>query len=134
MSSIPAGDETSYGFQYREEFLRAGLGTPIEIFALEDDSFTQTGKTTRLAPIGEWRIPVIADHEIRALVTVVNQNNEWRIVDFGAAGLASKFNHFEHQLTAEQFARIKMVRIYQPLSDLLFYDDPASITTKLILQ
>jgi len=133
LSSIPAGDETSYGFQNREEFSRAVLGTPIEIFALDDDSFTHTGKATPLVSIGEWIIPVIVDQKIRALVTVVKQNGEWRIVTFGAATLASEFNNFENQLTAEQFAHIKMVRVYQPLSNFLFYDDPASNPDQLIL-
>jgi hypothetical protein len=133
LSSIPAGDETSYGFQNREEFSRAGLGAPIEIFSLAEDAFTQTGKATMLVPIGEWRIPVIVDHKIRALVTVVSQAGEWRIVMFGASTLAREFNEVEKQLTAEQFARLKLVRIYQPLSNFLFYDDPATNPDQLIL-
>ncbi|MEI7983572.1 MAG: hypothetical protein WCI71_18130 [Bacteroidota bacterium] len=133
LSVIPAGDETNYGFQNREEFSRADLGTPIEVFTLGDDFYTQTGQTTRLSSLGQWRIPVIVDQKNRAMVTVIKENSEWKIVDFGAAGLASELNDFENQLTAEQFQRLKMVRVYQPLSDFLFYNDPESNPDQIVL-
>jgi hypothetical protein len=133
LSVIPAGDETNYGFQNREEFSRAGLGTPIEEFAMGNDFNTQKGQAARMLPLGQWRIPVIVDQKNRAMVTVIKENSEWKIVDFGAAGLASELNDFENQLTAEQFQRLKMVRVYQPLTDFLFYDDPESNPDQIVL-
>ncbi|MCK9220562.1 MAG: hypothetical protein M0P47_10995 [Bacteroidales bacterium] len=133
LARIPVGDEISYGFQNREEFSRAVLGTPVEVFVLGKNFYTQTDREIQLTSIGEWRIPVVVDQKNCALVTVIKQNGEWKIVDFGAAGLAGELNNFGKQLTDEQFRKIKMIRIYQPLSDFLFYDDPLSNPDQIVL-
>jgi len=133
LEKIPSGEETNYGFQNREEFSQASLGTPIQVFNMGNDLSWQSGKVNYLEPAGEWRIPVIIDQKNRAVVTVIKQNNDWEIVDFGAAGLAGELNDVKSHLTAEQFSRIKIFRLYQPLSNFLFYDDPASNPDQIIL-
>jgi len=133
LEKIPAGSESNYGFQSRDEFSRAGLGDPIGIFDLGDEFYTQTDQAPRLASTGEWRIPVTVDQKIRAMVTVAKQNNSWVIVDFGATGLAEGINNYESKLTADQFRRIKILYLYQPLSKFLFYDDPASGPDQIVL-
>ncbi|MEI7500847.1 MAG: T9SS type A sorting domain-containing protein [Bacteroidota bacterium] len=126
LEKIPSGDETNYGFQNREEFSQATLGTPIQVFDMGIDPSGQSGKVKYMEPAGEWRIPVIVDQKNRAVATVIKQNNVWEIVDFGASGLARELNDVKSHLTAEQFRKIKLFRTYQPLSNFLFYDDPAS--------
>ena len=133
MEKIPSGDEANFGFQNREEFSRASLGTPIRMFTLSDDLSGPDGKAKYMKPNGEWRIPVIVDEKNRALVTVMKHDHQWSIVDFGAAGLASELNDFKSQLTAEQFRDIKMLRVYQLESDFLFYDDPLSSADEIVL-
>ncbi len=67
------------------------------------------------------------------MVTVVKQSNAWEIVDFSSAGLAGELNKIKKQLTGDQFRRIKIFRLYQPLSTFLFYDDPAPGPDQIVL-
>jgi hypothetical protein len=133
LEKIPAGSETNYGFQSRDEFSRAGLGDPIEVFDLGDEFYTQKDQAPRMVPTGEWRIPVTVDQKIRAMVTVVEQNSTWEIVDFGATGLAEGLSNYANKLPVDQFRRIKILTLYQPLTKFLFYDDPASGPDQIVL-
>ncbi len=133
LEKIPSGDEANYGFQNREEFSRAGLGSPIQMFKLNDILYGSDGKVNPMKPTGEWKIPVTVDEQNRALVTVMKRDLEWSIVDLGAAGLARELNDFKSKLTAEQFRDIKMLRVYQVESDFLFYDAPSSSADEIVL-
>jgi hypothetical protein len=84
---IPVNREHDYGFENREEFDRAVVGRPIQMYLLSDE----------LSPlsIDEWRVPVLVDGAHRALLTVARVDGLWRAVDFGAAVLARELGTFK---------------------------------------
>lgn len=94
LEKIPTGQERYFGFFSREDFSRATVGVPIHIYHFADELSTTTSHPGELlVPSYEWRVPVIVDNECRALATVAPVNGEWKIVDFGAAGLAQEIGN-----------------------------------------
>lgn len=133
LQKIPAGNEMLYGFQNRDEFSRASLGTPYPVFTLSEEFFTQPNPAFFLKSSTEWRIPVTVDQENRALVTIIQNNGEWKIVDIGASVLAREIGSYEKKLSGKQSGKLKIFRVYQIQSDFLFYDDPVSMPEKIYL-
>ncbi|MCK9220710.1 MAG: hypothetical protein PHF97_12300 [Bacteroidales bacterium] len=133
LEKIPAGSEGLYGFQNRSDFSRASLGVPVQVFTLNDDFFTHPGTQPSLKSTGEWRIPVVIDHENCALVTVVKINSDWKIVDLGAHLLAQELAAMQAHFTPAQFNEIKLFRVYPLQSDFLFYADPLAVPCHIAL-
>lgn len=133
LQKIPAGSEILYGFQNRNEFLQAELGTPYPVYTLSNDFFTQPNPALYLKPAGEWRIPIITDLENKALLTVILQNGEWKIVDIGASTLAKEIGDYAKKYSGKQNGTLKIFRVYQLQSDFLFYESPDKSPDKIIL-
>ena len=79
LEKIPNNDEVSFGFNNREEFKQAELGSALEFIWYSET----TDNSNKL-----WRIPVIVNGEYRALLNVQKKDNEYKIADFGASVLA----------------------------------------------
>lgn len=98
--TIPAGQESRYGFKDREEFSRAKPGYPIEVLATRPslrDSTPWKRDTSWNRPIalGRWRVPILVDSQSRCFLTVERVNGAWEAVDLGATGLASEMARFD---------------------------------------
>jgi len=127
LKKIPGGNESGYGFTSRDEFSLATLGKPYQVFTLTHEFFNeeiQPGKNY-LEATGEWRIPVMVNHENRAVITVYQNGNKWKIVELGARVLARELQEFERYPGLSKNDNLRLLRIYQLQSDFLFADDPS---------
>ena len=96
LEKIPIGLEEQYGFKSRKEFVTATVGKPFQVFSLSPVFWGDEKLSPQqlIQPLTEWRIPVIVNGEYRALLTVAKMNDDWKVVDFGAAGLAKELEAF----------------------------------------
>jgi hypothetical protein len=105
LEKIPAGIETSYGFNDRNEFKLATLGKPFPIYLLKIDFFTEptvTPNKNYLVKSNTYKIPVIINGEYRSMLTVALMNGVWKTVGIGAAGLAKELGALEKKHPAEK--------------------------------
>jgi len=133
LNKIPTGSESKYGFQNRDEFSSAELGSPFQVFTLSKEFFseqTRQGKSY-LIPTGDWRIPVVIGQEYRALVTVSRDNGNWVIVNLGGSVLARELQSFSEKPPFNTGEQVNMLRVYQAKSDFLFTGLPESNPEKL---
>ncbi|MFI5252822.1 MAG: hypothetical protein ACHQQQ_10365 [Bacteroidota bacterium] len=124
LDKIPAGSETNYGFNNRGEFSKVTVGAPFQVYTIVSESLKGKLSSSKnyFVPIDEWRIPLVVDGQNRALLTAAPMNGEWKIVDFGAAGLASEIGEFDskHPAVASTQRKI-LLRIYPLQIDFLLY-------------
>ncbi len=120
LNKIPVGQEGMFGFNDRSEFLKAEIGCPYEMITLTNDFINDPqffSDKNYLVSTNNWRVPILVSNEARALLTVSNIANEWRVVKIGAKGLA-----FELQMLNQDnrfSGDLKILRVFQLKSDFL---------------
>jgi hypothetical protein len=121
LNKIPAGRETEYGFRNREEFLRASVETPVQVFTINPDSMRNgiDPKGNYLIPLYEWRVPVVVDGEFRSLITVSMVNNTLKTVELGGESLAKEMMIFWGN---EHAGCQALLRLYQLQCDFWILD------------
>mgnify|MGYP001445409698 CR=1 FL=1 len=120
LEDIPVGQEQMFGFNNRQEIYKSELGTPYEIFTLSDSFFLDEKidvSKKYVKSTGVWRIPIIIDDKYRSLVTVVMENNSWKIVSIGARGLAEELAEFERNQTS--LKHFNILRVFQIKGDFI---------------
>lgn len=116
---IPETDLSEYGFHNRSEFERIDFGDPIPVYTLRDSVvvFTST-----------WRVPLVIDGEYRSLLTVVDEDGQYKAVDFGATGLARAY------AAAKTPQTTGMLRVYELHKDYLIQGREKSNQTFIPLE
>ena len=104
INSIPEVNLNDYGFKNKEEFNRIRFDEPINVYFLEGSKIVFTNT---------WRVPLIIDGEYRSLLTVARNNDEYKVVDFGAIQLAQII--FKKKTTKT----IGLLRVYELKTDFL---------------
>jgi len=79
LNKIPQNKEQQFGFNNREEFDIATIGDALQLIHYGD---TLNGENYI------WRVPILVNGEYRALLTIYQDSNGYKIADFGAAVLA----------------------------------------------
>jgi hypothetical protein len=124
LQKIPPGQENLYGFNNRNEFSLSELGNPYAVYTLSSDFFNHIESGNFLEHTGEWRVPVVVNNQDRALLTVIRENGNWKIVDFGASLLARELQKI-NQAQKSGNDDLKILRVFQLQSDFLLLDDAA---------
>lgn len=90
---IPEGQERDYGFENRSDFSRIKIEEPYETYFMHY-------KENKLGFVSgnEWRVPLSVDGKYVALLTVVFNQGNAEVVDFGANVLAQKLQESEQQI------------------------------------
>ncbi len=122
LQKIPPGQENLYGFNNRNEFSLSELGIPYAVYTLSSDFFNHIESGNFLEPTGEWRVPVVVNTQDRALLTVIRENGNWKIVDLGASLLARELQKIT-QAQKSGNDDLKILRVFQLQSDFLLLDD-----------
>ena len=125
LGKIPEGREIEYGFRNREEFRRAKLGTPVQVFTIHPESMREGIDPGRgyMVPLNEWRVPVIVEGEYRTLLTVAIVNNALKTVELGGELLAKEMMKLGEK---EPNGRKAMLRLYRLRCDFLVIDRDGS--------
>lgn len=124
LNRIPVGQEAAYGFRSRSEFVEATPGEPYQMFTLASRGIP-SGQDYALETLNEWRVPVRVRGESRALLTVTRIDEQWRVVDFGAALLARDLADCEQRNALSPRALHRgILRLFDSSCDLLLMYDP----------
>lgn len=134
LEKIPPGSEIQYGFGNREEFFSATSGKSIAVYMLSPAFFSGPVKpdSNYLIPAGEWRVPVMVNKSSRALLTVVQGNQGWQIVDMGATTLARELEDMSQEQGIDALP-VTIIRVYQLQCDFITSGDPAMASSSLVL-
>ena len=120
LNKIPIGKEKLFGFDNRGDFSQAEIGIPYEVVTLSSDFFDNE-KVKRdknyIISTGNWRVPIIVDHEYKALLTVSKENNKWSVVKIGAKGLANELERFEQNHPS--INTLNILRVFQLKGDFI---------------
>lgn len=120
LNLIPAGVEKLYGFENREDFLRAQIGAPFRMYSLNTGFLNNLKSDLKefIYPVDEWRVPVLIDDKMVSLLTVVKENESYKCVDIGGSALASELNQYEIFYDKNSDLRA-LLRLYQIHCDIL---------------
>jgi hypothetical protein len=135
LDKIPQGQETQYGFENRADFALTTLGPVYQVYMLDGAFLNDPAPGSRnfLHPTGEWRVSVLLHDQIVLLLTAVQKDGGWHIVDLGARVLAQELDAVRQTEEFKNAPLIKMLRIYQLQCDFLFLDDPSLSSDKISL-
>ena len=111
-------DYHNYGFRSQAELNQVVLGTPYQVLILEPQAVARYQAAQRISDSGTlkqwWEYPVLANGESRGMLTVVQQNNVWQTVGFGALTTGQRIGAFQALLAHNHDApAIKLLEIPQ---------------------
>ena len=138
LNQIPLGQEQMFGFINREEFSKAEIGAPYEVYTLNSDFFNDeiiSINKSYVITTNNWRVPVVVDNQNRALLTISKYNNNWAVVKLGATGLANELEMFEQNNSSS--SELKILRVFQTTTDFILTNDdklyPLPSAKKLVM-
>lgn len=119
LNRIPAGYESFYGFESRDEFKDAKVESPILIYTISLDFLGDnlSNFTEYVQPTNDWKIPVTVNGTAKIFLQVTKFDGTFKAVDMGG-----------HELALEIYDQLKyykldndiyLLRLYQIASDLL---------------
>tara|TARA_Y100000589_G_scaffold86333_1_gene80324 strand:- start:177 stop:1055 length:879 start_codon:yes stop_codon:yes gene_type:complete len=128
---IPAGKETLYGFNNRNEFSIAEIGYLYEVITLNNNFFKITklnSKQEYTKSTNSWRAMILVNNQARALLTLTKINNNWEIVKLGANNLAAELHHIMNNENFKNdkidiYSDFKLFRVFQLKSDFLLTNE-----------
>ena len=121
LERVPAGMEQAYGFADRAQIFRAIAGEPYAVL-----TWDPSGEV--FAATSQWRVPVVSDGAMRALLTVTQVSGRLQAVDFGAAGLAGELDRLEKERgIAGQPASRRLRRFLQLRADVVALGGPTEL-------
>ncbi len=136
LNKIPQNKEQQFGFNNREEFDIATIGDALQLIHYGDTLNNENYI---------WRIPILVNGEYRALLTIYQDSNGYKIADFGAAVLAKDIQQKINQnpnRTIYGILRIHSISgdflivkddntdIYIPLTSAIYYISSKGIEVK----
>jgi hypothetical protein len=92
LSQIPAGSENQFGFADRDEINSASVGRPILVLNLTNEFYhTQTlSANNSIIESHEWRVPVVVNGMNKVLITVNDNNENYKAGNMSGAVLAKE--------------------------------------------
>ena len=89
LKNVPEAMLNNYGIKNMSQLLNAELGTPIPMYVIDNQD---------MKFMGLWRLPILSDNEFIALATIkIIDNEQYEVVDFGAAKLAKIISNYEYK-------------------------------------
>lgn len=125
LAKIPAGQEKSFGFTSRDEFVNASVGKPYRVITFHKDFYNDEvtlDKNNSIVTQNEWRVPVTVNGKNRLLLTVTGIGDEYKVVDVGGAGLAKELE--QKTIVGNNYF---LLRIYPLSADFVAVSNSASL-------
>jgi hypothetical protein len=121
LEAIPDNIVQQFGFSSPEELNQASLETPFQVFTIHPDEILNHNASIPVGDItsetDQWFFPVTVGGEVRTLLTVAKEGDQWQAVSIGSAGLAQEWTNTLGQYDASTGYTHKLVRIYQATAD-----------------
>ena len=89
LEQIPLGKETAFGFNNRDMFDRCVTGNPIMLLKINNES--------EIEKTNEWRVPLLINGKYVILLTVVEFEQNYEIVDIGGKLLAELIDNYNNE-------------------------------------
>ncbi|MFA5405050.1 MAG: hypothetical protein WC358_08960 [Ignavibacteria bacterium] len=120
IKQIPEGYETEYGFSSKYEVINATIGNVYEVYTISPEflNFPNNDKKSFVRPIGQFRVEVTYNDEVKTYLTVDKVNGNYKVVDLGGAELSKEFSKTVSRVRDNNPRRI-IFRLYQLQCDFL---------------
>jgi len=106
-----------YGFPLDADFSQASLGAPLLLHTIKPSTLASNqANDTVSAVVSEtplWYFPVLMGTEVKAMLVVDRQDNEWKAVSLGYAPLAGEWNQVLRQWPAAKGFHPRLVAVFQ---------------------
>jgi hypothetical protein len=93
------GRKKTFGFEPEDDLGSATLGTPVELYTLNDaavQAYHSGPITALIEPTGQWLVPVMIGGTNRAMIAIAqNGDGQWAGTTFGMAPLARKWQNIQ---------------------------------------
>lgn len=107
LENVPDEMLINYGIKTMSQLFGSQLGNPIPVYILDNQD---------LKFAGLWRMPVMSEDEFIALATIKKTDNEqYKVVDFGATKLAKIINDYK-----DKDLIIGILRVFKQNADYLY--------------
>ena len=127
LKDLPGEELNLYGFRSQSEFLRADVGTPMEIVTLPPEVLRAAAATPDAVfptpyPAGEWYVPIVVDGHYRALLSVGRIDGAWKVFGLSAAPLAKELDGMRGQMQNMSGGQgnPKLLRLFVAQADFLY--------------
>jgi len=107
---IPHGKENLYGFEHREMFRNCKVGNPIKVLRIHNEQEIET--------TNEWRVPLLINGKYITLLTVIEHDQNFNIVDMGGHLLAKLIDNLNSDNEKISF----MLRDYRNKTDYVSFE------------
>ena len=86
---IPSSKENLYGFETRNLFTICEIGNPIRMLKIVDEC--------KVEMTNEWRVPLLIAEKYITLLTIIENNQNYEIVDVGGNKLAGLIDNYNNE-------------------------------------
>ena len=127
LEQIPDGQESEYGFDDPSQYAVAELGEPYRIIGIDDVAVLagETDPDVIITFSNEWYLPIVAEDQMRIVLTLLNESGSWNYDALGQPDLAAELDLFEQAVdrTASSCST-GLLRHTAPAFDLALVSDP----------
>jgi len=107
---IPEEYLVNFGIGNYAEVEASGLGTPVRVYMLENDSLVFTNT---------WRVAIISEDQPKALLTLIKDKaGNYEVVDFGAKILAQELADVNQMINFKG-----LLQVHELQRDFLFFEE-----------
>jgi hypothetical protein len=120
IKQIPDGYEASYGFNSKYEAVNSTIGNVYEVYSISPEflNFPNLDKRTFVKPVGQFRVEVTFNNEVKTFLTITKENGNYKVVDLGGAELSKEFSKIISAVNDNNPRRI-IFRLFQLQCDFL---------------
>ena len=117
LAKVPPAARPLYGFALDADFSQASLGAPLLLHTIKPSALASNQANGTVSSVVSetplWFFPVMMGTEVKAMLVVDRQNNEWKAVSLGYAPLASEWNQVLSQWPAAKGFHPRLVAVFQ---------------------
>lgn len=117
LAKVPLDSKQQYGFPDDADFSKIHLGSPVLLQTIRPSALASNQMSETVSSVvsdtSMWYFPVLMGAEVKAMLVVDRQGNEWKAVSLGYAPLATEWNQVLHQWPAARGYHPKLIAVFQ---------------------
>jgi hypothetical protein len=117
LAKVPPAARPLYGFALDADFSQASLGAPLLLHTIKPSALSSNQANDTVSSVVSqtpmWFFPVMMGTEVKAMLVVDRQDNEWKAVSLGYAPLAGEWNQVLSQWPAAKGFHPRLVAVFQ---------------------
>lgn len=117
LAKVPPDSKQQYGFPDGADFSKIHLGSPLLLRTIRPSALSSNQTSEAVSSVvsdtSMWFFPIMLDTEVKAMLVVDRQGNEWKAVSLGYVPLVTEWNQVSRQWPAAKGYHPRLIAVFQ---------------------